>query len=179
MKNTGTAAAWLHELETQLEGQLSFTLSVLQNLDEPTLLREAANGGWSISQCLWHLNSYGDFYLPHIKTALEKAVKGSADFRSGWLGALFIRMMQPGKGKYKAFKDHVPPHKPDARQVLATFIQQQEELLYLLKQAKGVDINRIYIPISISKWVKLKLGDVFGFLLAHNERHLQQAKRNL
>lgn len=169
-------------LEAQVEMQLQQAIRVYQNMDERILLEPAANGGWSIAQCLWHLNSYGHFYLPHIASGLEKSPDaGDSQFKSSWLGAYFTKMMQPGQGgkKYKAFKDHVPPVKPDAYTVVAEFIAQLELLLSYLKQAERKDLNSIKLPISISKWVKLKLGDVFQFIIAHNERHMQQANRNI
>jgi hypothetical protein len=90
-------------------------------------------------------------------------------------------MMEPGTGKrkMKAFKNHIPSPHLDAYAVAATFIQQQETLLQYLKQAGKADLNRIRIPVSIAKFIKLNLGDVFQFLIAHNERHIRQAKRNL
>ena len=54
---------------------------------------------------------------------------------------------------------------------------QQEKLLILLEEAKQVNLNSIRIPISIAKFIKLKLGDVFMFLIAHNIRHVKQAER--
>ena len=63
--------------------------------------------------------------------------------------------------------------------VVAEFIQQQEKLLVFLKASANTDLNKVRIPISILQWLKLKLGDVFQFMIAHDERHLQQAKRNL
>ncbi|MBX7204279.1 MAG: DinB family protein [Bacteroidia bacterium] len=169
----------LSELEEKTEKQLQFAISVLQNLNENVLQQPSSNGGWSIAQCLWHLNSYGDYYLPKIENGLKTPVQETVIFKSSWLGSRFTRMMQPGNGKYKAFKDHVPPVNPDAREVIATFIQQLEQLLLLLRQAKGHNLNSIKIPVSISRFIKLKLGDVFSFLVAHNQRHLEQAKRNL
>jgi len=102
-------------------------------------------------------------------------------FKSTWLGSYFTRIMQPGPQikKFKAFKNHVPAVELDARNVVAEFIQQQEQLLSYLKLARQTDMNRVRIPISIMSWIKLKLGDVFQFIIAHDERHLQQAKRNL
>ena len=67
----------------------------------------------------------------------------------------------------------------DAAAVVAEFIQQQEVLLACLAQSRQADLNAIKIPLSISRWIKLRLGDVLQFLIAHNERHLLQAKRNL
>jgi len=47
----------------------------------------------------------------------------------------------------------------------------------LLEEAKSVDLNAVRISISIAKFIKLKLGDVFMFLIAHNLRHVKQAER--
>ena len=81
--------------------------------------------------------------------------------------------------KFSAFKNHVPPANIKAHAVVAEFIQQQEKLLVFLKASANTDLNKVRIPISILQWLKLKLGDVFQFMIAHDERHLQQAKRNL
>ena len=89
--------------------------------------------------------------------------------------------MNPGPQmkKYKAFKNHVPPAELDPGRIVAEFILKQEQLASYLKLARQSDMNRIRIPISIMSWIKLKLGDVFQFIIAHNERHIRQAKRNL
>jgi hypothetical protein len=63
--------------------------------------------------------------------------------------------------------------------VIAEFIEQQEKSLALLRKAKRVDLNKIRVPISIAKFIKLKLGDTFLFLVAHNYRHILQADRVL
>lgn len=176
-------AQLIQQLENRIEQHLKDTIYSLQNLPENVLLRAASNGGWSIAQCLEHLNTYGDYYLPQIKSGLEKAPKSSPDihFESSWLGAYSIKMMEPttGKKKFKAFKGHIPAEQLDGHAVVARFIQQQEELLSYVKQAKSVNLNNIRIPISITRLIRLKLGDVFQFIIAHDERHLQQAFRNL
>ncbi|WP_018343798.1 DinB family protein [Cytophaga aurantiaca] len=171
----------LHDLETRVETSICNAVETFQNLSTDVLLKRSNTGGWSIAQCLQHLNSYGDFYLPKIQTALKKDNSMySKSFRSGWIGSYFIEMMLPGSGKkYKAFKKHVPESDLDAAAVVSTFIHQQELLLSYLRIAHSQDLNRIKIPISISPFIKLKLGDVFQFIIAHNERHIEQAKRNL
>jgi hypothetical protein len=85
------------DLEARIEISIRTAVQTFQNLPTSTLLKPSKTGGWSISQCLEHLNSYGDFYLPHIKTALEKnALLHSEDsFKSSWIGKYFIQMMLP------------------------------------------------------------------------------------
>lgn len=169
----------LTSLELQVEQHLVLAIQTLQNLEEGVLLKPSPAGGWSIVQCLWHLNSYGHFYLPHIHNALDDTRTAISTYKSGWLGAYFIKIMQPGgKQKFKAFKDHVPPIQLNAHLVVAEFIEQQETLLGYIKRAQHANLNK-RLPVSISNLITLKLGDVLQFVVAHDERHLQQALRNL
>ena len=174
--------ALLELLENKGEEHLQEAIRVFQNLDDAILLRPSVSGGWSIAQCLEHLNSYGYYYLPRIQQALERSAgNDSGDFKSTWLGNYFARLMDPssGKKKFKAFKDHIPSAHLEAPKVVAEFIRQQELLLHYLRQARSVNLDSPRIPISIFQWIKLKPGDVFQFVIAHDERHLQQARRNL
>jgi hypothetical protein len=173
----------LSQLEHRLESQLKTATSVYQNLTDAALLKPAKNGGWSIAQCFDHLNSYGDFYIPAISKGLNKATFSSQDtvFKSTWLGNYFAKLMEPSKQmkKMKAFKNHVPKNNLNAHEVISKFITQSEALLNLIKAANDKDINAIKIPISLTTLFRLKLGDVFQFVLAHNDRHIAQAQRNL
>lgn len=177
--NATTKIDLLDHLNCRVQRHLDIAVSKFQNLDESTLMKPSSNGGWSIAQCLDHLNSYGDFYLPEIEKAL-KSSEGSPQgkFRSGWLGGYFAKMMEPSDKKYPALKGHIPPLNLDAYAVVIKFISQQEDLLKYLQLAAHADLN-FRVPTSISSLIKLKLGDVFQFLIAHNERHVQQALRNL
>jgi hypothetical protein len=174
---------FLDKLENKVESHIQEAVRVFQNADEQTLLRPAPNGGWSIAQCLDHLNSYGNYYLPYIQNGLIKNIgqPHTNNFQSTWLGTYFTRLMDPetGKKKQKAAKMHKPAPDLNAHAVVAEFIQQQETMLTYLKRARQTDLNKIRIPVSILKWIKLNLGDVLQFMVAHNERHLLQAKRNL
>ncbi len=173
----------LFMLEHKVEAQLQDAIRIFQNLDETLLLRPSTSGGWSIAQCLEHLNSYGHYYLPRIQHSIEQAPEKNSGqlFKSSWLGNYFVQMMDPAtsRKKYKAFRGHIPPPELEPYEVVGEFIRQQEMLLKLLNEAQRIDLNTLKIPLSISHWVKLKLGDIFGFIVAHNERHLIQAKRNL
>jgi hypothetical protein len=175
--------ALLSSLEDRVEQHIDDTLTFFQNKKDTFLNRPSATGGWSIAQCLDHLNSYGNYYLPVIaeRIGIAPPAPFANDFTSTWLGSYFTSMMDPKTGtkKYKAFKGHIPAKELDAAKVVGTFINQQEELLRLIRMSAGKDLNKIKIPISISPLIRLRLGDVFQFITAHDERHLQQAKRNL
>ena len=171
----------LNQLEDQVETHVQQVISQLQNLPQTILLKSASNGGWSIAQCLDHLNGYGDYYLPAIENALDKSkVPATMTFKSTWLGSYFTKMMDPdsGKRKFKTFKNHEPKQSLDPNAVVAEFLRQQEFLMKYLRLSHSKNLNT-RVPISISRLIRLKLGDVFQFLIAHNERHMRQAFRNL
>ena len=54
------------------------------------------------------------------------------------------------------------------------FIEQQEHLLKIIESARSVGLRKVKIPISISRIVRLRLGDALMFVIYHNQRHVQQ-----
>ena len=52
-------------------------------------------------------------------------------------------------------------------------------LIFLMFILSSLDLNKIKTAISISKWIKLKLGDTFRVVVYHNERHIKQANKIL
>ena len=165
-------------LSNRVESHTGAAVSIFQNLTESELSKPSVAGGWSVAQCLGHLNSYGNYYLPKLRGVLSSAPQSNTlVFKSGFLGNYFTNMMEPSDKKYKAMKGHIPNTGLAAHAVVAEFIKQQEELLKLLEMANSRLLDK-RIPISISKLIRLKTGDVFRFLIAHNDRHVQQALRN-
>lgn len=172
----------LDQFHQRTEAILSKAVTEWQNLPRQQLLQKPAPDRWSAAQCLAHLNVYGDYYLTAIETAIQRAQsrgnKPGASFRSGYLGAYFTKVMLPdSKTKMKSPANAVPPEVVDPIKVLAKFIDQQEQLLTLIDKARMVNLNQVRIPISIAQWIRLKLGDTFGFYISHQERHALQAER--
>ncbi|HUM51198.1 MAG TPA: DinB family protein [Chitinophagales bacterium] len=171
----------LQNLIEQTRSHLNYAIS-LQDVNEDALNHRLLQDSWSILECIEHLNLYGNYYLPEIEKQLTtfKAISDKK-FKSGWLGNYFAESMLPKEqlNKMKTFKSMNPIHSQLSKQVLNTFIEQQQKMLQLLSLAHDKNLNNIRIPISINKWIKIKLGDTFRFVIYHNERHIQQAKRLL
>ncbi len=172
----------LARLEMELDRQINIVVAQFQNLSEAELNKVGENGEWSIAQNLEHLNMYFDYYNLVIRQALANAKEdiGAEQFRSGWLGNYFSRSMDYRTGKkIKAFKDYIPEKRLNARMVIQTFIQHEEELLQLIRKAKSYNLTKIRIAISLTKWITMRLGDVFQFVILHNERHIIQAQSRM
>ncbi|MDN3725330.1 DinB family protein [Aequorivita sp. SDUM287046] len=138
------------------------------------------HGSWSILECMEHLNLYGDYYIPAIKMAIESSNSYPVSyFKSGLMGNYFALKMLPNENikKMKTFKDKNPLNANLNENTLSRFVAQQEQLLILLDSSKKENLNKIYIPVSFSRLVKLKLGDTFRFVIYHNERHIEQANK--
>ena len=173
-----TRTELLDRLENELDRQINVVVKQFQNLSDDQLNKPGPNRGWSIAQNLEHLNMYFAYYNPAISNALAKAKEdlSAEQFKSGWLGSYFSNSMDyRNKKKIKAFKDYIPEEKLNSAEVIQTFIQNEEELLQLLRKAKRYNLTKIRIAISLTKWITMRLGDVFQFVILHNERHLEQA----
>lgn len=152
----------------------------LKTYDLHSLTWKENETSWSILECLEHLNLYGDFYLPEIKTKMQQSnTKSEPTFKSGILGAYFAKSMLPKEklNKMKTFKDKNPLNAKLERNVIDKFMNQQEELLNLLNESQKVSLNKVKIQTSISSLIKLKLGDTFQFYINHIIRHLKQIER--
>lgn len=151
-----------------------------KNLDIPTLNRRSSATSWSILECIEHLNRYGDFYIPELNYRIANAryAEPTQQYKQGLLGGYFARMMKAeNPTKIKSLKSYNPIGSKLNDQVLDIFISQQEALLLCLDKARSINLIKNKTAISISKLIRLQLGDTFSFLIYHNERHIKQAQR--
>lgn len=152
----------------------------LRNLDLNAVTWKNDPTSWSILECLEHLNLYGDYYLQEMENAIKNSItKSEETFKSGLLGNYFSQSMLPKEklNKMKTFKDKNPLNAKLDWNVLDRFIDQQMQLIQLLNAAQKVSLNKVKIKVSIAKFIKIKLGDTFQFVVNHNIRHFQQIDR--
>ncbi|MCD0455767.1 DinB family protein [Chryseobacterium sp. LC2016-27] len=171
----------LDDLKVITEQNIQFTENLLNEADEKLNFR-LSEKSWSVLECLEHLIRYGNFYIPEISKRIEISDTKSTDiFNSGVLGNYFANSMLPKEklNTMKTFKSMDPLHSKLDKSVLNEFIAQQKQLIHLLNDAENIDLNKVRTSISITKLIQLKLGDTFRFVIYHNLRHVEQAKKNL
>ena len=137
---------------------------------------------WSILECIEHLNLYGDFYLPEIQKQLmdTKNNSNSPVFKPGVIGNYFAGLMKTENGnikKMKSPKDKNPVNSTLAITTLDRFLKQEQLLQSLLKEASTADLTKIKTAISLTAFIKLRLGDTLRFYVYHIERHIIQAEK--
>jgi hypothetical protein len=176
------------ELLDLLEGdlrQIKLAAEHLQQADAVKLSYPPAEGKWSVAQILEHLNAYNRYYIPLMEKALMySSAEKSAWFVAGLLGDYFTRSMMPKnvyevKNKMKAMKAYSPSRGLNVETVFKEFYEHQDKLVQLMELAKSRNLNTIRIPLSISKLIRFKLGDTFRFIVAHEQRHMIQARNTI
>lgn len=135
---------------------------------------------WSILECLEHLNRYSRYYNPILERKVLDQTSGSYEYKSRWMGRVFINMMDPKNSKkQKTFKHLNPVGSSLDKNVISEFIMHQAKLIQILEHLPQVNPNITTVPVEFMKLLKLSIGDALSFVITHEKRHLQQAKNVL
>src|SRR5215204_5708155 len=146
------------ELIDQLEADVKKIISAAEHLQtaDPIKLNYCPEDGkWSVVQVVEHLNAYNRHYLPSIEKELAVvSYDTDAWFTSGYWGEKFKKMMRPSnvyeiKNKMKTAKKMSFPNSLHVDTVLKEFLEGQDKLLRLLDMAKGKNLAKIHIPITL------------------------------
>lgn len=171
----------LDELVARTQDILNRTLP-MQELSIEELNARTAPDSWSVLECMEHLNRYGDYYLPEMRRQMERSDRPTtAEFKSNWLGNYFAGVMLPREkpNKMNSPKKMNPHGSQLDKQVVQTFIQQQKEILKLLAMAREKNLTKVKTGISLTQWIRIRLGDTFRVVVYHNVRHVVQMERVL
>lgn len=155
-----------------------FHLSEEQKKWKPTI------ESWNLLEIFAHLNEYARFYnatfLKKIQTTKFRTPQ--ENFVSSPLGRSAWSSMKLGnaknvKRKFRALKAFNPTINPGLiqEQDIQHFCSLQQDFIAIIEAAAEVNIRKAKVHTSMSKIIKLRLGDALLFATYHNERHLQQA----
>lgn len=135
--------------------------------------------GWSIAECLDHLNATARVYLPAldegISEAIRRGVYGEGPFKYNWLGRLSLHFSDALR--WKAPDEVKPGEGRTRREIVAAFRAYQVQFIDRLRQANGVDLARARVRIPLNSWLRIPLGSGFALMVGHARRHLAQARR--
>lgn len=153
--------------------------AILSGYSAAQLTWKPAPQEWSITECFDHLIVFGHQYYPKVQQTIEqtrqKNLHESRPFRPSWFGKIFINTQKPNSGwKTKTFKIFKPGHSPDAA-TGQRFLEQQQTLIDLIRQADGYDLNTFKLTSPITSLLKFSIGEALWMLVVHQQLHLQQA----
>lgn len=155
--------------------------AIVAGLDEAQFNWHPEPHRWSIAQCLDHLNFGVREVLPAFDRSIgEGRSRGKTSmgpFRYGWFSRLVVASMEPPP----KFRMKTPMKKPAEgtfrlADVVPEFARMRDQLAARIAEADGLDLGRVKITSPINRFIRLPLGAYFEFILAHDRRHLWQAR---
>ncbi|HEV2762505.1 MAG TPA: DinB family protein [Pyrinomonadaceae bacterium] len=137
---------------------------------------------WSVGQCLEHLIKTNGAYFPRLEQMSRGEWKPTAWERLGLLSKFFGRTLLKFVSPESKLKANAPSRlKPsgsgvDAR-VVNSFVEHQQRLAELMRANDKLDPERVYVTSPVASFVTYSLLDGYRVIVAHERRHLAQARR--
>ena len=180
--------SYANNIHRQLEDQVQFFEETFKGQSIEHCSTRPGPGAWSALDCIAHLNLTLDVTCDEIdrkvNRAIEKGQKPNEIYKPGFLGQRFARLLAPKEGdvkrRIKTTKRYSPEHSNESGQaILQGFRDRMERVKNQVEASKKVSLNRCRINSNVTPLIKFKLGDTFHIVLAHNERHIFQARKAL
>jgi hypothetical protein len=173
------------ELETYQDQLLSIgqdAEGLMSGLTDAQFNWRPAPDRWSMAECFDHLNVTARLFLPAIDAAIATARaqgwRSQGPFVYPLFERLFLRFSEPPpKIRFRAPASFRPAANKPTEGVRREFMDWQEKLAERLRDADGLDLRRARQrspAIGVFRW---SLGTIFAVMLAHERRHIWQARR--
>ena len=176
-------------IQKQIASQKEVFEDLFQGVEAARMKQRPSPKRWNSLECVEHINMTLRYYISEINKSIGKAKqKGqrpNEDYRPGFVGERFARWLAPRdgvvKGKVRTFPSFNPQKGPSTVgvEVLDEFKLYMDELAGLAAESASVDLDKTRVRSAIGNILRFKLGDAFPIVLAHNERHLLQARKAL
>ena len=173
----------LQAMLAQIEAIKAEGRAVTAGLSDDRLNWHPAEGSWSILDCLEHLNVSVTKTLPAFDRAIaEGRAKGQLSggpFRYGWFARLVVASMEPPP-RFRMRSPRLirvaPSTTRRSAEVLPEFVRVRDQLAERVRQANGLDLAHVRLISPVNRLLRVPLGCYFDFILAHERRHLWQAR---
>jgi DinB family protein len=175
-------------LNSEIEGYLDQLLAITQDApgiaahlsDDHFNWRLEANR-WSIGECFDHLNKAAGLFMPAFDRSLDDARKRNLTATGPFVypahERLFVHLLEPpARPRMPAPRAFVPSHDLRPADVMREFFKWQDQFGQRLRQADGLDLRRTRTHSPALRWFTYSLGTGFQGFLAHERRHLAQAR---
>ena len=139
---------------------------------------------WSVGQCFDHLIISNRLLL----TVIEEIRQGQRGPRA-WervpllprlFGKLLIRTLRADAGrKVKAPRALNPSASHIPGGIITSFVEQQDRLLQLIEETRGLELDRITITSPVARLITYSLMDAYRLFVVHEQNHFLQASRLL
>ena len=174
-------------MDATIEGFLTQLVAVEQDLPgvadglSPAQFNwQPTPGRWSIGQCVEHLNITTERYIPVLRQAeIDARSKGTlrpGPFALGFIERWFLQTMEPPpRRRMRTGKSFIAPSNLDPSATLQRYIALHDGFRGCIRDAEGIDLKSVKVRSQFGP-ISWSLNGTFAFLLAHERRHIWQAR---
>lgn len=174
--------AQVEELAAQVTAAADAARRLGQDFTQEELSAPPAPGAWSAADNLVHLTMASQAFVPRMTKTLGKLKSAGRrterPSRADWVGRVYAWALEPPvRLRVSAPKPFVPPAGTPAQDALPAFLAEQERIKALVEQSRGLDLASLKVPTPISRNLRYNVYSAFLTVVAHERRHLWQARR--
>lgn len=159
----------------------SIAKEYFQNISVEVLNRKPGADKWSAAECLEHLNITSRGYLQNIPKEIAAGTNTEVkigEYKPRLLIRKFAELSGPdSKIKISSPKILIAESSNLTNSVVEDFIKNQDKFISIINRVNMNLLREIKVTWPVMKFVKLQLGEVLIMTIAHQLRHLNQAKR--
>jgi len=113
-----------------------------------------------------------------VERGFRRGYLGGRDFQPGRVGRWMIAQMEPPpKRRMAAPRKIVPQRVESAFALKRAYEEMHRELIRVVLKAEGLDLSRVKLSSPLMPLLRQPLGTWMGFIVAHERRHLWQARQ--
>jgi hypothetical protein len=170
-------------LDEGLEAQERETQALAAGLTEAAGGWRAHEGSWSVAECFDHLATSNRVYLVAMREAAARARQEGRMRRGpatpGLFGGMFVRSLEPPPGRFsklKAPRKIRPRTAPPLSDALGAFVATQQDARAFLREHADLDLAGVRFVNPFIPGVRFSLATGLHVIVAHEKRHLWQAR---
>jgi hypothetical protein len=158
----------------------SFTTEFGQ-LDAEQLNQKPNANAWSIGQVIDHIITVNETYFPIVEAIRAGGYTtpwtGKVPFLVNWFGDFILKGVEPTRQKKIETFPVWEPAKSEVRaDIVQHFAEHQSQLAEWMANCKDLVEAGTVISSPANRFIVYKIGRAFDIIVAHEERHLNQAR---
>lgn len=162
---------------------IDFVEQKIRGLSDQQLNWKPNTKSWSMLEVFAHLNATAHYYqnIIHKKILENNDTEPASTFVSSPLGKATWSLVK--LGKMRNIKRRVKSARvfnPEffgleiTTKEVDKFIEYVQGMHGILELAETVNLRRVKLPMAVSKFIHLRLGDALMFHVYHTDRHMEQ-----
>lgn len=154
------------------------------NLTAEEVNRKPNATTWSIGQVIEHIIVVNESYYPVVEQLRAGTYRtpwtARLPFLVNWFGDFILQGVEPErKKKIKTFPVWEPQQSEVWADIVEVFVDHHRELAGLIAASSDLVVGGTVISSPANRFVVYKIGRAFDILVAHEQRHLNQAREVL